>query len=73
MWGGVKTLSGVSVPLVLPYPREDGPLPPAGDPHYHRTHTFSGTESALQNERRQQQDCLAFTLIRDAAVCITVL
>ena len=29
------------------------PLPPPGEPHYHRTRTFSGTESALQNERTQ--------------------
>ena len=44
-------------PLVLPHPREDGPPlgdghqvtvphPPPGEPHYHRTHTFAGTEIA---------------------------
>ena len=61
-------------PLVLPHPREDSPPPPPGgwlpsdgEPHYHHTCTFSGSEIALQNERRQCQDCLAFTLIRDAA------
>jgi hypothetical protein len=42
-------------------------------PHYHHTHTFSDTEIALQNERIQWQDCIAFMLIRDAAICITVL
>ena len=49
------------------------PQHPLGEPHYHHTRTFSGTEIALQNGRIQWQDCLAFTLIRDAAICITVL
>ena len=67
-------------PPVLPHPRENGPPPPPGgrpppprELHCHHTHTFSGTETALQNERIQWQDCDAFTLIRDAAMCITVL
>ena len=47
--------------------------PPPGELYYHRTRTFSGTEIALQNETIPWQDCLAFTLIRDAAICITVL
>ena len=51
----------------------DGPPPHPGEPHYHHTRTFSGTEIALQNERIHGQDCLAFMLIRDAAICITVL
>ena len=68
---------------VLPHPREDGPPPPPGgrlpndgppptpgEPYYHRPRTFSGTEFALQNDRIQH---LAFTLIRDKAICITVL
>ena len=63
---------------VPPHPLGDGcqvtvPLPPFGEPHYHHTRTFPGTEIALQNDRIQWQDWLAFTLIRDAAMCITVL
>ena len=49
------------------------PPPPPAELHYHRTRTFSGTKVALQNERIQWQDCLAFMLMRDAATCITVL
>ena len=72
-------------PFVLPHPREDHPPPPPGgrlpsdgppsppptpgEPYYHRTRTISGTEIAPQNERIQWQDCLAFTLIRDASPC----
>ena len=69
-------------PSVLPHPREDGtppppggqlpndaPPPPPGEPHYHCTRTFSGTEIALQKEGIQWQDCFAFTLIRDMHHC----
>ena len=49
------------------------PHPHVGEPHYHRTHTFSGTEIALQNEGIQRQDSLAFMLIRDAVICIIML
>ena len=31
------------------------PPPPPGEPHYHRTRTFSGTEIALQKERIQHK------------------
>ena len=41
------------------------PPPPPGEPHYHHTCTFSGTEIARQNERIQWQACLAFMPIRE--------
>ena len=47
------------LPLVLPHPRDGHqvtvPHPPPGEPHYHRTCTFAGTEIAANNERIQHK------------------
>ena len=45
------------------------PPPSPGEPPYHCTRTFSGTEIALQKEGIQWQHCFAFTLIRDMHHC----